>query len=221
MFFKRDCEGIWTNVASYCYCCLLQLTVSNNWKCFRWAYSFLPTRWRHQMKIFFGLLAICVRSSQVSGEFPSQRPVSGDFDVFFELHLNNDWVNNHEAGDLRHHHAHYDIILMNILNNCVTVDFDWTKKRHKCVCEMLPSYSYFTLYFDKPFMLGENFINDYSPTLNRAEKYVTNQYQNNWMGGSRDFFTFRNWVICQYGTKSIILNLIENQAVLLTIIFSN
>ena len=129
MFFKRDCEGIWTNVASYCYCCLLQLTVSNNWKCFRWAYSFLPTRWRHQMKIFFGLLAICVRNSQVSGEFPSQRPVSGDFDVFFELHLNNDWVNNHEAGDLRHYHAHYDIILMNILNNCVTVDFDWTKKK--------------------------------------------------------------------------------------------
>ena len=89
------------------------------------------------------------------------------------------------------------------------------------MCEMLPSYSYFTLYFDKPFMLGENFINDYSPTLNRAEKYVTNQYQNNWMGGSRDFFTLRNWVICQYGTKSIILNLIENQAVLLTILFSN
>ena len=30
----------------------------------------------------------------------------------------NGWVNNCEAGDLRHHHAHYDIIVMNITGLC-------------------------------------------------------------------------------------------------------
>ena len=30
--------------------------------------------------------------------------------------LKNSWVNNHEAGDLRRHRAHYDVIVMNPLN---------------------------------------------------------------------------------------------------------
>ena len=46
------------------------------------------------------------------GEFPAQRPMMQSVDVFFDLCLNNDWVNNLEAGDLRCHRAHYDIIVM-------------------------------------------------------------------------------------------------------------
>ena len=46
------------------------------------------------------------------GEFPAQRPVTQSFDVFFDLRLNNDWVNNGEAGDLRRYRAHYDVIVM-------------------------------------------------------------------------------------------------------------
>ena len=38
------------------------------------------TWWRHQMETFSALLAIC--------EFPSQRPVTRSFDVFFDLRLN-------------------------------------------------------------------------------------------------------------------------------------
>ena len=34
------------------------------------------------------LLAICAGISPVPGEFPSQRPVTRSFDVFFDLHLN-------------------------------------------------------------------------------------------------------------------------------------
>ena len=64
------------------------------------------------MKTFSALLAICAGNSPVTGEFPTQRPVMWSFDVFFDLGLNNSWVNNHEAGDLRCHHAHYDIIVM-------------------------------------------------------------------------------------------------------------
>ena len=44
--------------------------------------------WRHQMETFSALLALCAGNSPVIGEFPLQRPVTGSFDVFFDLHLN-------------------------------------------------------------------------------------------------------------------------------------
>ena len=43
--------------------------------------------WRHQMETFSALLALCAGNSPVSGEFPTQRPVTPSFDVFFDLHL--------------------------------------------------------------------------------------------------------------------------------------
>ena len=44
--------------------------------------------WRHQMETFSALLALCVGNLPVTGEFPSQRPVTRSFDVFFHLCLN-------------------------------------------------------------------------------------------------------------------------------------
>ena len=44
--------------------------------------------WRHQIKTFSVLLAICAGNSPVTGEFPAHRPVTRSFDVFFDLHLN-------------------------------------------------------------------------------------------------------------------------------------
>ena len=44
--------------------------------------------WRRQMEIFSELLALCVGNSPVTGEFPSQRPVTRSFGVFFDLRLN-------------------------------------------------------------------------------------------------------------------------------------
>ena len=41
--------------------------------------------WRHQMEIFSALLAICAGNSPVTGEFPTQRPVTRSFDVYFDL----------------------------------------------------------------------------------------------------------------------------------------
>ena len=40
------------------------------------------------MVTFSALLAFCVGNSPITGEFPSQRPVTRSFDVFFDLHLN-------------------------------------------------------------------------------------------------------------------------------------
>ena len=44
--------------------------------------------WRHQMETFSALLAICAGNSPVPGEFPTQRPVTRRFGVFFDLRLN-------------------------------------------------------------------------------------------------------------------------------------
>ena len=47
------------------------------------------TSWRrHQVETFSALLAICAGNSPVPGEFPSQRPVTRSFDVFFDMRLN-------------------------------------------------------------------------------------------------------------------------------------
>ena len=40
------------------------------------------------MEIFSALLALCAGKSPVTGEFPSQRPVTRSFDVFFDFRLN-------------------------------------------------------------------------------------------------------------------------------------
>ena len=37
------------------------------------------------MEIFSALLAICAGNSPVTGEFPTQRPVTRSFDVYFDL----------------------------------------------------------------------------------------------------------------------------------------
>ena len=44
--------------------------------------------WRHQVETFSALLAICAGNSPVPGEFPTQRPATRSFDVFFDLRLN-------------------------------------------------------------------------------------------------------------------------------------
>ena len=44
--------------------------------------------WRHQMETFSALLALFAGNSPVPGEFPTRRPVTRSFDVFFDLRLN-------------------------------------------------------------------------------------------------------------------------------------
>ena len=58
------------------------------------------------METFSALLAHCARNSTVNGEFPSKRPVTRSFDVFFDMCLPK------RLGDLRRHRAHYDVTVM-------------------------------------------------------------------------------------------------------------
>ena len=64
------------------------------------------------METFSALLALCAGNSPVTGELPSQRPVTRSFDVLFIWAWTNSWVNNLDTGDLRRHRVHYDVIAM-------------------------------------------------------------------------------------------------------------
>ena len=68
--------------------------------------------WRHQMEILSASLALCARNSPVTGEFPSQRPVTRSSTVFSICAWRNSWVNNRYAGDLRRHRANCDVTVM-------------------------------------------------------------------------------------------------------------
>ena len=46
------------------------------------------TWWRYQMETFSALLAVCAGNSPVPGEFPTQRPVTRSFNVFFNVRRN-------------------------------------------------------------------------------------------------------------------------------------
>ena len=71
------------------------------------------TWWRHPTETFFALLAICAGNSPVTGEFPTNK---GQWRGALMFSLICVWingcVNNGEAGDLRCHRAHYDVIVM-------------------------------------------------------------------------------------------------------------
>ena len=78
--------------------------------------------WRHQMEAFSTLLALCVGNSPVTGEFPAKRPVTRSFDFFSDLRWINGLINNHEAGDVRRHRAHYDV---NVMQGIVLLQGYW------------------------------------------------------------------------------------------------
>ena len=55
---------------------------------------------------------LCGEFTGHSTEFPAQRPVTRSFNVSLICAWTNGWVNNRDAGDLRRHHAHYDVTVM-------------------------------------------------------------------------------------------------------------
>ena len=63
---------------------------------------------RHQMETFSPSLALCAGNSPVTGEFPYKGQWRGA--LIFSLICA--WINNGEAGDLRRHRAHYEVIVM-------------------------------------------------------------------------------------------------------------
>ena len=98
------------------------------------------TWWRHQMETFSALLAICAGNSPVPGEFPTQRPVTRSFDVFFDLRLNKrlskqswDWWFETLSRPLWRHRN--DIVNPSTDINGATVEFwKWMREFHPIFC---------------------------------------------------------------------------------------
>ena len=68
------------------------------------------------METFSELLAFFAGNSPVPGEFPAQRPVTRNFNIFFDLRPNKRLSNNREAGDLRRLPIRYNVIVMSLSN---------------------------------------------------------------------------------------------------------
>ena len=76
------------------------------------------------METFSALLAICAGNSPVTGEFPSQTPVTRRFDVFFDLCLNKrlskqswNWWFETPSRPLWRHRTEFEIALIRMPQN--------------------------------------------------------------------------------------------------------
>ena len=125
--FTHDLEGYFTGIRetwvwfcywSFCFACIIYASSMQVVPLPRCLFFHLLPWWRHQMKTFSALLALCPGNSLVTGEFPSQRPVTRSFDVYLVCAWISRWVSNREVGDLRRHLSHYDVNVMHILQGC-------------------------------------------------------------------------------------------------------
>ena len=64
------------------------------------------------METLSALLAFCAGNSPVTGEFPAQSHWRGPSMFSLTCDWTNSWANNRGAGNLRRHHAHFDVIVM-------------------------------------------------------------------------------------------------------------
>ena len=73
------------------------------------------------METFSTLMSLCAWNSPVTGEFPHKGQWRGALMFSLISTWINGWVNNREAGDLRRHHAHYDVIVIKSRENGLEV----------------------------------------------------------------------------------------------------
>ena len=81
-------------------------------------YTWIPrlSWWRHQMETFSALLALCAGNSPPPVNSPHKVQWRGALMFSFIRAWINGSVNNREAGDLRRHRTHYDVIVMCVLD---------------------------------------------------------------------------------------------------------
>ena len=76
------------------------------------------------METFSALLAICAGNSPVPGEFPTQRPVTRSFDVFFDLRLNKRLSKQWWGWWLETLSRHYEVIVMEEIKVILAADIN-------------------------------------------------------------------------------------------------
>ena len=81
-------DGVPTNLAMRSWSALVARRTDRPWSCSTDSLTGDSIWWRHQMETFSALLPICAGNSPVTGEFPTQRPVTRNLDIFFDLRWN-------------------------------------------------------------------------------------------------------------------------------------
>ena len=79
-------KSIIVRITTLLFCCIVRLFLWKIRHFHLWCISL--AWWRHQMGTFSALRVLCAEKSSVTGEFPTQNPVTRSFDVFFDLCLN-------------------------------------------------------------------------------------------------------------------------------------
>ena len=140
------------------------------------------------METFSASLALCVGNSPVTGEFPAQRPVTRSFDDYLVCDWINRWGNNREAGDLRRHRAHYDVIVVKFVDIFV---FSMITHRHVIGSLSLPPEEEVPTYITVPIVIAADalvtqwassgmvltvYIWHCSPELDKAGQYFTHSF---------------------------------------------
>ena len=74
-----------------------------------WRFHEDVIKWKHFPRY-------CPYCPPVTGEFPTQRPVTRNLMFFLICSWISGWVNNREAGDLRRRRTHYDVTVMCSMN---------------------------------------------------------------------------------------------------------
>ena len=74
-----------------------------------WRFHDDVIKWKHFPRY-------CPYCPPVTGEFPTQRPVTRNLMFSLICSWISGWVNNHEAGDLRRRRTHYDVTVMCSMN---------------------------------------------------------------------------------------------------------
>ena len=98
--------------------------------------------WRHQMETFSALLVICAGNWPGTGEFPSQRPVTQSFDVFFDLRLNKRLSKQSWGWWFETPSPHYDVTVMDAFVSQQDTDLvyplEFSQRRARCVVQSAP-----------------------------------------------------------------------------------
>ena len=121
--------------------------------------------WWRQMETSSALLTLCAGNSPVTGEFPSQRPVNMFSLICVWI---NSWVNNRGAGDLRHHHAHYDVIVMSCILSVVVLSGNQ---------RLLWTFEIWSIGTETIALLGQVIslnVSCYSPTIHYLNRWLPN-----------------------------------------------
>ena len=107
------------------------------WKCIQWnsmstilfrplgvlAVVILPW-WRHQLETFPALLAICAGNSPRPVNSPHKGQWRGALMISLICVWISGWVNNGKAGDVKRYRAHYDVIVMAVIEGHIFINMN-------------------------------------------------------------------------------------------------